>query len=324
MKRLLSFILCLCMVFALCACDSSEPQPTPEPTETEPAYTPVTFENHGRRTTVTKPPEKVVTAGPNCTEIFCALGLADYVTGKFMENHSQGALPELEEAVEDIPTLFEGYPSLKDITQSGCDFIYASNWIFDGELTVDDIEDAGITVYVSEATGLESLWNELRDLAKIFGVDAEELINSETARLDAVSTALNGIEPKKVLVLDSLIGEKVYTAGSGNIETVCISCAGGTNVFSELQKPWDAVSREEVLASNPDFIIIHDYKGSSFDDKLAALKADPILSNLDCIRNGCIIKLPLENVMPGMRSALTVETIAHAMFPDQFGDADAQ
>lgn len=324
MKRLLSLFLCLCMMFVLCACVSPEPQPTPEPTETEPAYTPVTFRNHGRSITVTKLPEKVVTAGPNCTEVFCALGLESYVTGKFMENHSQGALPELAQAVDGIPTIFEGYPSLKDITGSGCDFIYASSWIFDDKLSIVDLEDAGITVYVSEAADLESLWSELRDLAKIFGVDTEALISAETARLDAVSAALNGTKPKKVLVLDSLIGEQVFTAGGANIETVYIRSAGGTNVFEGLEKPWAAVSREDVLASNPDFIIIHDYKGSGFDDKLAALKADPILSNLDCIRNECIIKLPLENVMPGMRSALTVETIAQAMFPEQFNNADAQ
>ena len=324
MKRLLSLFLCLCMMFVLCACVSPEPQPTPEPTETEPGYTPVTFRNHGRSITLKKLPEKVVTAGPNCTEVFCALGLEDYVTGKFMENHSQGALPELAQAVEDIPTIFEGYPSLKDITGSGCDFIYASSWIFDDKLSIVDLEDAGITVYVCEAADLESLWSELRDLAKIFGVDTEALISAETARLDAVSAALNGTEPKKVLVLDSLIGEQVFTAGGANIETVYIRSAGGTNVFEGLEKPWAAVSREDVLASNPDFIIIHDYKGSGFDDKLAALKADPILSNLDCIRNECIIKLPLENVMPGMRSALTVEAIARAMFPEQFNNADAQ
>lgn len=324
MKRLLSFILCICMIFTLCACGDTDPQPTPEPTDAGSEYTPVTFNNHGKSVTVTALPEKVVTAGPNCTEVFCALGLADRVTGKFMENHSQGALEELKDAVNGIPTLFEGYPTLKDITDSGCDFIYASSWIFGSELSVSELEDAGISVFVSEAATLDELWDEMRDLSRIFGIDAEELIKSETDRIDAVAEALGGTEPKKVLVLDSLIGEQVYTAGSGNIETAYIEKAGGVNVFAELEKPWDAVSREDVLASNPDFIIIHNYKGSGFDDKLAALKADPILSNLDCIRNGRIIELPLENVMPGMRSALTIETIAHAMFPELFETADGQ
>lgn len=324
MKRLISFVLCICMIFALCACGEPEPQPTPEPTDAGPEYTPVTFNNHGKSVTVTALPEKVVTAGPNCTEVFCALGLAERVVGKFMENHSQGALPELKDAVDGIPTLFEGYPTLKDITDSGCDFIYASSWIFGDKLSIAELESAGITVFVSEAATLDDLWGELRDLGRIFGVDAEELIKSETERIDAVTEALGDAEPKKVLVLDSLIGEQVYTAGGGNIETAYIESAGGVNVFAELSKPWDAVSREDVLASTPDYIIIHDYKGSSFDDKLAALKADPILSNLDCIRNGRIIELPLENVMPGMRSALTIETIAHAMFPELFETADGQ
>ena len=82
MKRLISFVLCICMIFTLCACGDTDPQPTPEPTDAGPEYTPVTFNNHGKSVTVTALPEKVVTAGPNCTEVFCALGLADRVTGR--------------------------------------------------------------------------------------------------------------------------------------------------------------------------------------------------------------------------------------------------
>lgn len=77
---------------------------------------------------------------------------------------------------------------------------------------------------------------------------------------------------------------------------------------------------EDVVAANPDFIIIHDYKGSSFDDKVAALKENSELKYLDCVRNERFIKLSLENVMPGMRSAITVETIAHTMFQDLFAE----
>lgn len=324
MKRLISFILCLCILFALCACNTSAPQSTPEPTEPVPSYEPVSFTNYGRSVTVKALPEKVVTAGPNCTEVFCALGLADRVVGKFMENHSQGALPELSEAVSGIPTLFAGYPSLEDILGSGCDFLYASSWIFDDELALAELENAGITVYVSEAADHDGLWTELRTLAKIFGVDAEAVISSETGRIDAVSAALSGTEPKKVLVLDSFVGEQVFTAGGSNIESAYIEAAGGINVFAELEKPWNAVSREDVLAANPDYVIIHDYKGSGFDDKIAALKADPMLSNLDCLRNGRIIMLPLENVMPGMRSAESIEIIAKTMFPEQFEIADGE
>ena len=96
----------------------------------------------------------------------------------------------------------------------------------------------------------------------------------------------------------------------------------GAIIFGDREKTWDAVTVEDIVAANPDFIIIHDYKGSSYDDKVAALKENPELKYLDCVRNECFIKLSLENVMPGMRSAVTVETIAQAMYADLFAEPE--
>lgn len=326
MKRIIAFFLAFVMIFALCACNDT-PQPTAQPTpeSTEPAYTPTSFRNNGKRTTVHSMPEKIVTAGPNCTEVMCALGLGDKVVGKCMTNHSKGALDEYKDAVTDIPTLCEGYPTLDEIVNSGCDFLYASSWIFDEPFTVKMLEEKGIIVYVNEATTYDELWLEIKDLSRVFGVvsTGDEVIKDQTDRITAVADTLKDVEKNNVLVLDSFIGEKVYTAGGGNIETAYIASAGGVNVFEELDKPWDAVTVEDVAAANPDYIIIHDYKDSSYDDKVKALKEDPELKYLDCVRNECFIKLSLENVMPGMRSAVTVETIAQAMFAEQFAAPEA-
>ena len=321
MKRYIALILCLVMAFSLCACKGSEPepgvQPTAEPTP-ESSYEPVSFQNHGKHSTVSALPQRVVTAGPNCTEVFCALGLADKVVGKCMENHSLGALPEYADDVDSIPTLSVGYPTAEQIIGSGCDFLYASSWIFDDELTVAQLEKAGICVYVSEAETIEALWQELRDLGRVFLVDnVEELVSEQRQSLEALSARLGDIEEaKSVFVLDSFIGDKLYTAGSSNIESACISAAGGVNAFSEISKAWDAVEPSALVVADPWCIIIHDYEGSSYDDKVAALKADEQLSQLDCVKNERFIRLSLENAMPGMRVVPTVEAIAQVLYPD--------
>lgn len=317
MKRYTSLVLCLCMVFSLCACAAEEPAPTPEPT---PEYEKVSFANVGRGVTVSTMPQKVVTAGPNCTEVFCALGLADKVIGKCMENHSLGALSEYAEAVDSIPTLSIGYPTVEQIIDSGCDFIYANEWIFDDELTIRQLEDADITVFVSQAATLSELWQELRTLAKIFCLDdIDAFISQQTIRLEAVDGALGEIsEPKKVFVLDSFIDDKLFTAGSGNIEIECIAAAGGVNIFSGLEKKWDAVEKSDVIAADPEYIIIHDYSGSDYEGKVAALKLDPELSKLDCVANDRFIRLSLEDALPGMRCVATVEAIAHTMYSELF------
>lgn len=321
MKRIITFILCLAMALSLCACKGGEEKPasTPAATPVE-SYAPVSFRNHGKQSTVTALPQKVVTAGPNCTEVFCRLGLESKVIGKCMENHSLGALPEYAEAVEKIPTLSVGYPTAQQIIDSGCDFLYASSWIFSDDLTVAQLEKAGITVYVSEAETIEALWQELRDLAKVFNVEnTEEIISEQSTRLEALTDRLRDVaEPKTVLVLDSFIGDKIYTAGGGNIESDCIAAAGGQNAFAALTKAWDAVDIASVVDADPWCIIIHDYEGSSYDDKVAALKADPELSQLDCVKNERFIRLSLECAMPGMRAVPTVETIAQFLYPDKF------
>lgn len=323
MKKTVSFFLAFIMIFTLCACNNVPLEtPVPTPASTEPSYLPTSFRNNGKRTIVHSMPKKIVTAGPNCTEIMCALGLEDKVVGKCMTNHSKGVLDEYKDAYRSIPTLCEGYPTLDEIVDSGCDFLYASSWIFDDTLTVKALEDKGIIVYVNEATTYDELWMEINDLNRVFCLEGtgDAVVKAQTDRISAVGEVVKDQQPKKVLVLDSFIGEKVFTAGKANIETAYIASAGGENVFGDREKTWNAVTVEDVVAANPDFIIIHDYKGSSFDDKVAALKENSELKYLDCVRNERFIKLSLENVMPGMRSAITVETIAHTMFQDLFAE----
>lgn len=325
MKKTVSFFLAFIMIFTLCACNNAPLEtPVPTPESTEPSYLPTSFRNNGKRTVVHSMPQKIVTAGPNCTEVMCALGLEDKVVGKCMTNHSKGVLDEYKDAYRSIPTLCEGYPTLDEIVDSGCDFLYASSWIFDDTLTVKALEDKGIIVYVNEATTYDELWMEINDLNRVFCLEGtgDAVVKAQTDRISAVGEVVKDQQLKKVLVLDSFIGEKVFTAGKANIETSYIASAGGANVFGDREKAWDAVTVDDIVAANPDYIIIHDYKGSSFDDKVAALKENSELKYLDCVRNERFIKLSLENAMPGMRSAVTVETIAQTMFQDLFAEPE--
>ena len=89
---------------------------------------PMTFQNYDREVTVTKKPEKVLTLGPNCTELFAALGLEDYVVGRSLINHSRGPLDEYADAVNSIPELNYSSATREAILTSGADFIYALDW----------------------------------------------------------------------------------------------------------------------------------------------------------------------------------------------------
>ena len=315
MKKIISIILVITIVAIMAGCGAAVSQH-----ENSSGYTPVTVENYGRTVTIDNMPQKVVTAGPDCTELLIALGLSDKITGNCCDNHSRGPLPEWEEAYAKIPEITYGSPTLEAVVGSGCDFFFGIDWVFSGDFTVEALEEYGITVYVCEAQDYDDVWREVRELGEIFGVEeaAEEFVGSEKSRIREVEKVVSDEEQLKVLVYDSDTGNGVYTAGGSNIESLFIRSAGGVNIFEDIDKAWASVSYEKILEAEPDVIIIHDYEEASYEDNIKKLKSDPILSQLDCVKKGRFIKLSLESALPGSRTAYSIEQITKGLFPDKF------
>ncbi len=282
---------------------------------------PFTLDNYGREVEITQKPDKCLTLGPNCTELFAALGISDQVVGRSLINHSRGPLDEYAEAVEAIPELNYSSATREAIISSGADFIYAIDWeIGDEGCNIEEVGDYGMTVYVNSATTMEEQYQEIRDLGKIFDVEdkAEEFIKDQEERIAAVQEKIKDAEPVKVLVYDSG-NDGVFTCSGINFESLLVGMAGGENIFADLdEKQWITVSYEEVLARDPDVILIHDYDSPSVEEKIAEITSNPTLSQLDCVKNERFATITLESVLPGDRMAYAVETMAAEFYPDLF------
>ena len=280
---------------------------------------PIVVENYGRKITISKRPEKVLTLGPNCTELFAALGLEDLVIGRSLVNHSRGPLEEYAQAVESIPQLNYGSATREAILTSGADFIYALDWeISDQGCNLEEAAQYGITVYVNTAANLEEQYQEILDMGKIFGVEekAKEFVEDQKSRIQAVQDSLEGKEPVEVLVYDSG-KDGVFTCSGSNFESLLIGLAGGHNIFDDLSdQQWVTVSFEEVLARNPDVILIHDYDSPSVEEKIAEIKINPTLAQLDCVKNERFATITLESVLPGNRMAYAVEQMAEDFYKE--------
>ena len=280
---------------------------------------PIVVENYGRKITISKRPEKVLTLGPNCTELFAALGLEDLVIGRSLVNHSRGPLEEYAQAVESIPQLNYGSATREAILTSGADFIYALDWeISDQGCNLEEAAQYGITVYVNTAANLEEQYQEILDMGKIFGVEekAQEFVEDQKSRIQAVQDSLEGREPVEVLVYDSG-KDGVFTCSGSNFESLLIGLAGGHNIFDDLSdQQWVTVSFEEVLARNPDVILIHDYDSPSVEEKIAEIKSNPTLAQLDCVKNERFATITLESVLPGNRMAYAVEQMAEDFYKE--------
>ncbi len=293
---------------------------TAVPVFAESAY-PVTLDNYGREVTIKEEPQKVLTLGPNVTELFVALGLGDKVIGRSLVNHSRGPLDEYADAVNAIPELNHSSATREAILTSGADFIYALDWEIGEEgCNIDEVADYGMDVYVNSATTLEQEYQEILDIGKIFQVEdkAEAFVEDQKTRIAAVQEKLADQEPIKVLVYDSG-NDGVFTCSGVNFESLLVGYAGGENIFADLtEKQWITVSYEEVLARDPDVILIHDYDSPSVEAKIEEIKTNPTLSQLDCVKNERFAVITLESVLPGDRMAYAIESMAADFYPELF------
>lgn len=313
MKKHKLLTLCLSALL-VCGCNSA-------PSQKEEQGEMQTFDNYGRTVEITNVPEKVLTLGPNCTELFIALGLQDKIIGTTLSNHSRGPLDEYKEAYEKIPELTHASATREAVLSSGADFIYGIDWEFGEEaLDLDELTTFGITTYMNSATTLDQIYQEISDLGKIFQIEdkAEAFIQDQKERIAQVETKVASQEPIKVLVYDSG-GNGVFTCSGSNFETLLIEKAGGKNIFDDLNSAqWVTVSSEEVLHRQPDVILIHDYDTPSLEEKIKEIKADPALSQLDCVKEERFVSIPLESVLPGDRMAYTIEHLAKGFYPAVF------
>lgn len=316
MKKIISIVLASLMLIALFAgCADTHNGNS----ENDIAQETVVFDNYGREAVIKKNPQKVLTLGPNCTELFAALGLSDKVIGRSLINHSRGPLPEYADAVNAIPQLNYAEATREAILTSGADFIYAIDWeISDAGCNIDEAKSYGMDVYVNSATTPEEQYKEILDIGKIFGIEerTEAFVADQKARISAVQERLRGKEPVKVLVYDSG-NDGVFTCSGTNFESLLISLAGGKNIFDDLtEKHWVTVSYEEVIKREPDVIVIHDYDSPSVEEKIAEIKANSSLASLDCVKNERFVPITLESVLPGNRMAYAVEELAEAFYPE--------
>ena len=193
------------------------------------------------------------------------------------------------------------------------------DWEFGGEnLDIEELETYGMTTYMNAATSMEEIYQEILDIGKIFGITdrAQAFIDDQKARISAVQEKIEGKDAPKVLIYDSG-NDGVFTCSGVNFESLLIEMAGGENIFKDLtQKAWITVNYEEVLAREPDVIVIHDYDSPSIEEKIAEIKGNGVLAQLDCVKKERFVIIDLESVLPGNRMAYTIEKLSNGFYPD--------
>ncbi len=322
---------------ALAACSSSTPAASSSAHAS--AY-PVTVSSCGVSVTYKSAPKRAVSNDINTTEDMLALGLGPHMVGTFAAVGDgpvdAPAIPAVYQAgfktVRDVSP--DNYFTLEQLVGLQPDFLFAG-WNYGLQtgtnLTPTYLSKFGIKTLVlaescahvrsgTSSVSINETYQDLRNLGEIFNVRAraQQVISGMQAEVAAARAKIADLKPVKVFDYDS--GQSAPVTGPGlSMPTALISLGGGTNIFGSLKQSWTSVSWEQVVAAQPQCIIINDYSTPTVAQKERFLETFSASKNLPAVKNRCFLPLSYDEVTPSPRNAEAVMAIARWLHPSAFG-----
>ena len=281
-----------------------------------------------RTVTFDAPPERAISNDVNLTEMMLVLGLADRMVGYTGISGWKTLDEEMRAGVQELPELSAKYPTKEVLVGADADFFFAG-WNYGmkvgGEVTPETLAPFGIKVYeLTEScthimdkakASIDDMYADLMNLGTIFGVEdkAETLIEGYRADLSAFTGGLDTGAPLRVFVYDS--GEDTpFTAGRYAMPTALIEAAGGVNIMDDFEKSWATVTWEEVVARDPEVVMIVNYGDVTAEQKRAFMMSNPAFADLSAVKNDRFVTLEYVEATPGPRNIQAIKTLAEAFW----------
>lgn len=292
---------------------------------------PVTVQSCNRQVTFAAPPSRAVSNDVNLTEMMLVLGLRDRMIGYTGISGWKTLDDEMRAGIAELPELAAKSPTKEVLAGAEPDFLFAG-WNYGlkvgGEVTPETLAPLGIQTYeLTEScihlgpkarSSMEDMYNDILNLGRIFGVEAkaQELVADWQAHLAKLTADLDDNMVPRVFVYDS--GEKApFTAGAYAMPTALIEAAGGRNIMDDLDKSWAEISWEPVIERDPQAVIIVNYGDVTAEQKIAFMKNNPALANIDAVRNDRFVVLEYVEATPGPRNIRAVEKLVAAFWGRQ-------
>ncbi|MFT2817344.1 ABC transporter substrate-binding protein [Leifsonia sp. A12D58] len=289
---------------------------------------PLTVQNCDVDVTFDAAPERVILLESAPVTILHGLGVLDVVTlraGLFPPAYYDD---ETNTAIEAIPSLG------KDVDASG--HLQISQEVVIAEqpelvlglpdgITREGLADVGVSALIQPVycpagvgkTSFDSLYDQIESYGLIFDRNAEaaEMIESLQARVTDAKAAVDPSEGRTAAVLYPTIGGGTgYAYGNTSMSQPQLDAAGFTNVFADVDERVFEVSLEELIARDPDVLVLLYGDGDPADIK-AAVTALPGADSLRAVANDDILVQRFNFTEPPTPLSVTgLETII-----DRFG-----
>jgi len=189
------------------------------------------------------------------------------------------------------------------------------------------LAELGIPSVAIKYGTLEDVQNGIRLLGEILNQQerAAALIkyHQDTNRyLQSKGSELAGKHKTKVLYLRD---EQLQVGAGESVNRIMIEAAGGVNVANEVRGSWTKVNMEQVMAWNPEVIILSNFSevlpGDLYKNKLKGQD----WSNIDAVKNKRVYKAPMGIYRwdaPCVETPLMIKWIAKVINPETFASYD--
>ena len=252
--------------------------------------------------------ERIVSLSPAATEILFAVGAGDEVVARTdFCNYPQ--------EVSNIFSVggFDGKAfSMETIVAQDPDLVIATTGMHDH--LKKPLEDLGITVFMSNTTDFETLYNEIIQIAELTGNEktAKKIVSDMKDEIKDVNKKVKDFEPKTIYW--EVWNDPYMSIGSKSYINEIISLAGGENIFASIEEGYPTVSEESIIVANPEYIGLPAGEWSTPAENFYARAG---WENISAVQNKQVIYVTEDLVSrPGPRAALAVKELAGKLYPD--------
>jgi iron complex transport system substrate-binding protein len=278
----------------------------------------------GRRISLSKYPDRIISTAPSNTEILLALGLRDKLVGVT-------TFYGYPENVEGIPRI-GGYtnPSVAKIVSLHPDIVFAARG--NPNDVIQQLREQRITVFTIDTVDVSGLLVDLRKVGSLTGAveHAEGLVSQIEEGIRRIRGRVRSSPPRenpRVLWIGQ--EQPLRTAGHPTLVNELILIAGGDNVAADEKSRWPSYTMEKLVLHDPQVIILSEdkYKNSPtrVAQTLARFRRENPWKQISAVRTGRVHYIPTDLLGQATPALLRgVEMLARRLHPELFPDPQEQ
>lgn len=269
-------------------------------------------DDRGTTVSVAGPVERVVSLAPFITELVFAAGGGDRLVA--VSEHS-----DFPEAARNLPRIGNAFSvNLERLLAVRPDLVVSWQSGIDPRV-VERLESMAIPVFVLEPREIDDVASALRRLGRLLGSGeaADERANAFALAIDRIRSQYAG--RGRISVFYQISRRPLMTLNGQHMISDILTLCGGTNVFQGLSPIAPTVNREQVLAQDPEVILVSAAGGRS-PESLAYWRRYPAMTavrhgNLYTV-DGSVLNRQTPRLVDGVRQVCEILDTARGNLAD--------